>query len=145
MLPLSAVFLLAPLPLPWACKYIKCIQTSELYLFYIKSTNGKKKKGVHKNGLYCYLHIYNEKYKKKGVVHSCLRSGGHGPQIKQKIMCIWKKKKSHHRHWTCITPFITQLTASFIFSSLLSPLILTSVFPLLLPLAKKKKAFFSVI
>lgn len=37
----------------------------QTHFFYLKSTSEKKKKGVHKNGLYCYLHIYNEKYKKK--------------------------------------------------------------------------------
>lgn len=44
---------------------------------------------------------------------------------------VHMKKKCHHHHWTCITPFITQLAASLIFSSL-PPLILTSISLLLL-------------
>lgn len=64
--------------------------------------------------IYSVLYIYTMKVQKR-VVHFRLPPRGHGPQIKQDN--VHMKKRRHH-HWTCISPFITQLTASFIFSSL---------------------------
>lgn len=76
-------------------------------LFFFRVHHKEHEQKSHKNILYCYLHIYSE-----GL---CLDPRGRGPQIKRDNVHM---KKLHHHHWTCITPFITRLTASFIFSPL---------------------------
>lgn len=106
--------------------YNHCVLKSESFLRCVI-----KSKKSHKSGLCCYLHIYREST--KTIVHLSLHPRGRSPQIKHDNVHM---KKRHHHHWTCITPFITQLTATFIFSALLSPLIVASIF-FLLPLTEE--------